>query len=417
MKNTKKKTQGYWNEKQPERFLIIRNVVNMTNYLNSSEYYVFLRYLTDVVIVYNVINLSFAISHFWNDNHKKLLAVKELNVSFYAVCLRMTTKEVLPLCELVESFCADKITFYLNDRSEKQKKIRDARIGRLKNLDKMNIRYTVVLIFFSVIVPLLQSVYTVFISGKYYDIQDLQPILFSYYPEDYKSLKMHFTVQAFIGIFLIVEELQMYCIFTAVYMASYTLTDEFDLLFTCLEEIDQNIRDFSHVKRSIKLDTTYERYKSTYENQLFVFLAKIVDHHSSIYSNVELLSRRIGSLCLGTINAWTFQLFVCVMLVYINKDTATRIKFVFLALAIVVLMIMCASIGQTISDKGEKLRKTLWECSWVDKPEWFKKAILVMMKRSTRPLEIRPFGLYVLDLRRFAVILNGMYSYFNVVYN
>ncbi|XP_039293119.1 uncharacterized protein LOC111056235 isoform X2 [Nilaparvata lugens] len=388
----------------------------MTKYLNSREYYIFLKYLTDVFILYSVINLSCAILHFWDNKEKKMFAVKELNVSFYAICLRMTTKEVLPLCDLVESFCADKFTFYRNDRSEKQRKIRNERIGRLQNLDKMNIRYTVILIFFSVVVPWLQSCYTVFISENYDDIQDLQHVLFSYYPDQYKSLEMHFIVQAFTGIFLIVEELQMYCIFTAVYMASYTMADEFDLLFTCLEEIDQNIRDFSHVKRNMKLDFNYERFNSTYENQLFVFLTKIIDHHSSLYSNVELLNKRIGTLCLGTINAWTFQLFVLIMFVYDNKDTATRIKFVFLALAIIVLMIMCASIGQTISTKGEKLRRAIWDCSWVDKPEWFKKSILMMMTRSTRPLEIRPFGLYVLDLRRFAVILNGMYSYFNVVY-
>ncbi|XP_075233331.1 odorant receptor 56a-like [Lycorma delicatula] len=79
-----------------------------------------------------------------------------------------------------------------------------------------------------------------------------------------------------------------------------------------------------------------------------------------------------------------------------------------------VLYLYCSD-GQKIIDEHDKLRQCLAECSWVDKPQWFKKMLLIMMIRSTAPFHIKPFGLYVINAENFVNVLKASYSYFNLI--
>lgn len=51
--------------------------------------------------------------------------------------------------------------------------------------------------------------------------------------------------------------------------------------------------------------------------------------------------------------------------------------------------------------QDEKLRNALAEFNWINKPKWFQKAHLILMIRSKRTLEIKPFGLYTLNYDNF----------------
>ncbi|XP_075233692.1 uncharacterized protein LOC142331575 isoform X2 [Lycorma delicatula] len=67
------------------------------------------------------------------------------------------------------------------------------------------------------------------------------------------------------------------------------------------------------------------------------------------------------------------------------------------------------------SNKYDELRRCLGECSWVDKPQWFKKMLLTMIIRSLAPFHLKPFGLYVINLENFINVLKVSYSYFNLM--
>ncbi|XP_075233792.1 uncharacterized protein LOC142331656 [Lycorma delicatula] len=71
--------------------------------------------------------------------------------------------------------------------------------------------------------------------------------------------------------------------------------------------------------------------------------------------------------------------------------------------------------GQKLTDEYDELRRCLGECSWVDKPQWFKKMLLIMMIRSFAPFHIKPFGLYILNLENFINVLKVSYSYLNLM--
>ncbi|XP_075232416.1 odorant receptor 56a-like [Lycorma delicatula] len=71
--------------------------------------------------------------------------------------------------------------------------------------------------------------------------------------------------------------------------------------------------------------------------------------------------------------------------------------------------------GQKIIDEYDEVRRCLGECSWVDKPQWFKKMLLTMMIRSSAPFHMKPFGLYVINSENFINVMKASYSYFNLI--
>ncbi|XP_075213536.1 uncharacterized protein LOC142319766 isoform X2 [Lycorma delicatula] len=51
---------------------------------------------------------------------------------------------------------------------------------------------------------------------------------------------------------------------------------------------------------------------------------------------------------------------------------------------------------------NDEIRRCLPYCSWLNKPLWFKKSLL--MTRANTPLEIKPHGFYVLNLENYTSI-------------
>ncbi|XP_075210783.1 odorant receptor 43a-like [Lycorma delicatula] len=73
--------------------------------------------------------------------------------------------------------------------------------------------------------------------------------------------------------------------------------------------------------------------------------------------------------------------------------------------------------GEKINNEWEKLRNALYGCYWMNKPEWFKKVLLIMISCNNSPMEVKPHGLFVLNLRNFATTINATYSYYNILNN
>ncbi|XP_075232977.1 odorant receptor 56a-like [Lycorma delicatula] len=124
----------------------------------------------------------------------------------------------------------------------------------------------------------------------------------------------------------------------------------------------------------------YMQLSITSANQCLFFLVCI-----SLYLSIESNNNLIQIGC------------ICLVLIFCN-----------------VLYFYCSD-GQKIIEEYDELRRCLAECSWVDKPQWFKKMLLTMMIRSTAPFHIKPFGLYIVNLENFVNVLKASYSYFNLI--
>ncbi|XP_039290231.1 uncharacterized protein LOC120352661 isoform X2 [Nilaparvata lugens] len=81
-----------------------------------------------------------------------------------------------------------------------------------------------------------------------------------------------------------------------------------------------------------------------------------------------------------------------------------------------ILMLLCYYSGQRISNQNEILRRCLANLPWMDKPQWFKQSMLIMMARATVDIEINPYGVFVLNLNSFKDLMKAAFSFGNILY-
>ncbi|XP_075236450.1 uncharacterized protein LOC142333312 [Lycorma delicatula] len=100
-----------------------------------------------------------------------------------------------------------------------------------------------------------------------------------------------------------------------------------------------------------------------------------------------------------------------------KDDLLFKIIEIQLSLTICYLIYIFDNSGEQINTEWENLRDSIYACNWINKPEWFKKMLLIMMTRNNRPIEVKPYGLFVLNLRNFSASINAIYSFYNILNN
>ncbi|XP_039280005.1 uncharacterized protein LOC120350495 [Nilaparvata lugens] len=73
-------------------------------------------------------------------------------------------------------------------------------------------------------------------------------------------------------------------------------------------------------------------------------------------------------------------------------------------------------IGQQISNQNEIFRQCLTEVPWIDKPQWFKQSLLIMMTRANVDTQFKPYGVFVLNLTSYKDLMKAAFSFGNVLY-
>ncbi|XP_075228185.1 uncharacterized protein LOC142328364 [Lycorma delicatula] len=135
--------------------------------------------------------------------------------------------------------------------------------------------------------------------------------------------------------------------------------------------------------------------------KLKLYTKYLVTEHDSICRNIVNVNRFV-QLSITVINQCLCLTICTFMYLSIEIDNEVM-KIVCLGIALLqsVLFYFYCWNGQILIDEYDELRRCLGECSWVDKPQWFKKMLLIMMIRSKAPFQIKPFGLYVINLNNF----------------
>ncbi|XP_075236837.1 odorant receptor 49a-like [Lycorma delicatula] len=70
--------------------------------------------------------------------------------------------------------------------------------------------------------------------------------------------------------------------------------------------------------------------------------------------------------------------------------------------------------GQNLINEDNNVRRAINEFNWVDKPLWLKKYLLTVMTGMNKNIEVKPFGIYVINLKNFAKVMNAAYSYYSI---
>ncbi|XP_039292123.1 uncharacterized protein LOC120353249 [Nilaparvata lugens] len=73
--------------------------------------------------------------------------------------------------------------------------------------------------------------------------------------------------------------------------------------------------------------------------------------------------------------------------------------------------------GQRIADQNDILRQQLSNLPWIDKPQWFKKILTIIMIRANVDIVIKPFGVHYLNHVSFKNMIRVSFSFGNFLYN
>ncbi|XP_039294257.1 uncharacterized protein LOC120353671 [Nilaparvata lugens] len=72
--------------------------------------------------------------------------------------------------------------------------------------------------------------------------------------------------------------------------------------------------------------------------------------------------------------------------------------------------------GQRIFNQNDRLRKSLMEVPWTDKPRWLRQAMHIMLTQANRDMQIKPYGIYALNYMSFKDLMKFTFSVGNVLY-
>ncbi|XP_039291551.1 odorant receptor 43a-like isoform X2 [Nilaparvata lugens] len=72
--------------------------------------------------------------------------------------------------------------------------------------------------------------------------------------------------------------------------------------------------------------------------------------------------------------------------------------------------------GQQIFNENDRLRKSLLEVPWTDKPRWLRQSMHIMLTQANRDVQIKPYGIFVLNYMSFADLMKFTFSVGNVLY-
>ncbi|XP_039301039.1 uncharacterized protein LOC120356210 [Nilaparvata lugens] len=72
--------------------------------------------------------------------------------------------------------------------------------------------------------------------------------------------------------------------------------------------------------------------------------------------------------------------------------------------------------GQQISNQNEIFRRYLAELPWINKSKWFKQSMLIMMSRANVDTQIKPYGIFYLNLTSYKDLLKAAFSFANILY-
>ncbi|XP_022200678.2 odorant receptor 43a-like [Nilaparvata lugens] len=237
-------------------------------------------------------------------------------------------------------------------------------------------------------------------------------VVYVYVPERFRTIPGYLTAQllAFTWYGLVSY---MWGVSYKVYLCAIRCVEtEMQLLCQSLEEIGMMSGSGNESVLVYKSDT--EKVQGNEDVKLRQFFSSIIQHHQHILRLVSLLSKHLRLVIVTFINIYGLQ--TCLYMIFLlkMKETGIRMKYAMIYCVILVIMYSCTKSGQDIKNKGEKIRMSFYECAWVNKPQWMKRSLLVMMSKSVEPIELKPFGLYVLDLNCMANILKATYTYFNI---
>ncbi|XP_049825837.1 odorant receptor 49b [Aethina tumida] len=111
---------------------------------------------------------------------------------------------------------------------------------------------------------------------------------------------------------------------------------------------------------------------------------------------------------------------LCASLFELSMVNPLSTKFILLLnyyLAILTEIFLYCWFGNEFNDKSSQLYHSVYECQWMDCNIKFKKAMLIFMMGTEKPITVYVGGLFPMSLPIYVAILRSSYSYFTLLQN
>ncbi|XP_022197362.1 uncharacterized protein LOC111054616 isoform X2 [Nilaparvata lugens] len=340
----------------------------------------------------------------WRDPISRLLTLKEFLLSWNGLLGYMASKESKKLLKYVrehlERFQIDKKS---SNEVKELFKERDAKVLKYNRIVSILLTYTLhitcgMVPYLMILISLLKS----HLNGE--NFKNLPQILHLYFPKAFDTSL----------VFQLVYQTSVYVWYGLLLYYWTILAKGVYFSFTCL---NTEMKLFCHKMERIDEVNNHLTNEDENEKNLRIYLRNIVCEHQSICRNIEHFGKISSKPLFGIINLYGSQ--ICIYLAFITliEDIHIKLRYITRYLITFAFVYFSASNGQNITDLGRKLRLSLFECSWVDKPAWFRKTLLFMNIRASKDMSVKPFGLYVLDIGCIVTVCKGTYTYLNFAKN
>ncbi|XP_055840510.1 odorant receptor 2a-like [Episyrphus balteatus] len=145
-------------------------------------------------------------------------------------------------------------------------------------------------------------------------------------------------------------------------------------------------------------------------------LIECIKDHQIIIELHKTIQQIISTACLAQFMCTGLaQCTIGVYMLYVGLDFSKLLNIVIFFTAVTFEIFILCHFGDQLCQRAEQLTVAIYSCNWMDQNKKFKQALLLLLKRSQRPLVIMAGDLIPLKLPTFVRVMKTAYSTFAVL--
>ncbi|RZF48780.1 hypothetical protein LSTR_LSTR008129 [Laodelphax striatellus] len=344
---------------------------------------------------------------------EKIFRFKSINILISGLTFPLVDRDTYRLITMIDDRDSSDLGIKLSKAQKSFQTEMDSKLDKINNQ-----MYVVSVVIYTLLIfgPLLSAIILIstrFLSNAqvYITFEDLSLPINFWYPAEFENSFTYIFLYALQTFYMYHFSGYMYCTVAAGLMALKKAINEMKLLCLIVEDWDKEKITERKMEETINLKMEINIAADIRER-----LINVVKLHDSICRKVSSLNSSLEKMYTVFNNTICFQICICLYSSSKMDDLVLKIEHLMLMIPLSLITFLYCSIAQNLLNEGEKFRELLyWGSSFVDKPKWFRTSLLLIMTRTSKELEIRPYGFYVLNLRTFSMVLNAAYSYFNML--
>ncbi|RZF44968.1 hypothetical protein LSTR_LSTR001929 [Laodelphax striatellus] len=320
---------------------------------------------------------------------------------------------VMKLLELIEDDSLVRQHDFM-DRKDKWTKFEIFYEKKRKSL-KVKCRYLIIIMTMACISIVIERPINLILSKKEIRIEsgDWPTPHVSYTPAGLESWSFFcylFSSQVLAVIGFCMEGYLMEC---CIWMPTEKLIADFETIYILLDDLAV---DFPVKNENLKEPTNSKIVPITKIETLKADMRRVIACHQKISRNFRVCADNATFTIITVTSMIVIEACFNAYRTLQSNTLKEAVNFAILFVLVNLLLLFIFNNGQRLSNQNDILRRYLTELPWIDKPRWFRQAVHMMMIRANVDIQLKPYGIFVLDLMSFKEVIKFITSAANVFY-